>query len=110
MRQPLSVALLVLSLAWSFPASADVVGDVHDLALRTARAAGASPGAQADSLVVVDLAMFDAANAIERRYQSYRAQPAPPANADANAAALGAGCAALELLHPSQQAATAKAC
>jgi PAP2 superfamily len=103
------VVLLIPALTWTLPAEADVVGDVHDLALRTAIADGKAPAA-AGTLTIVDLAMFDAANAIERRYEPYRPQPSPPAGADANAAALGAGCAALAALHPAQQAATGKAC
>jgi hypothetical protein len=111
MRKWSFVALLIPALMWSLPSAADVVAEVHDLALRTARSAGPVPAAQAAyTLTIVDLAMFDAANAIEGRYQPYRTQPAPPANADANAAALGAGCAALTALIPSQQAATGKAC
>lgn len=102
-------ALLLATIALPLPAAADAVADVHDLALRTARAAGAA-GTAHMTLAVVDLAMFDAANGIERRYEPYRAQPLPPPAADPASAALGAGCAALAGLHPTQQAATAKAC
>ena len=109
MHKPLQPALLLTLIAWPLAATADMVGDVHDLALRTARAAGAA-GSAPYTLTLVDLAMFDAANAIERRYEPYRAQPTPPAGADANAAALGAGCAVIAALHPSQQAATGTAC
>jgi hypothetical protein len=109
MKKPLHPALLCIALAWPMAAAADLVADVHDLALRTARTAGAA-GNAAYTLTIVDLAMFDAANAIERRYEAYRVQPAPPPGADPGAAALGAGCAALAGLHPTQQAATAKAC
>ena len=109
MRRPLYPALLLATIAWPLSAAADTVADVHDLALRTARAAGAA-GSAPYTLTIVGLAMFDAANAIERRYEAYRTQPAPPTGADPGAAALGAGCAALAGLHPSQQAATAKAC
>ncbi len=109
MHKPIYPALLLATIAWPLPAAADMVADIHDLALRTARAAGAAGNAPY-TLTIVDLAMFDAANAIERRYEAYRTQPAPPPGADPGAAALGAGCAALAGLHPSQQAATAKAC
>jgi hypothetical protein len=109
MRKPHYPALVLAMIAWPLAAAADLVADVHDLALRTARAAGAAGNAPY-TLTIVDLAMFDAANAIERRYEPYRVQPAPPSGADPGAAALGAGCAALAGLHPSQQAAIAKAC
>ena len=109
MHKPLRTALILAALAWPMAAAADLVGQVHDLALRTARAAGAAGTAQY-TLTIVDLAMFDAANAIERRYEPYRAQAAPPAVADPAAAALGAGCAALAGLYPAQQAAASAAC
>jgi hypothetical protein len=109
MHKPLQPALLLAALAWPLAAAADLVGDVHELALRTARAAGAAGTAQY-TLAMVDLAMFDAANAIERRYEPYRALAAPPAGADPAAAALGAGCAALAGVHPAQQTATSTAC
>jgi hypothetical protein len=109
MHKPLRPVLLLALVAWPLAAAADLVADVHDLALRTARAAGAAGNAPY-TLTIVDLAMFDAANAIERRYEPYRAQPAPPSGADPGAAALGAGCAALAALHPAQQAVTGNAC
>ena len=107
MRIPaIAVVALAMSMA-ALPCAADVVGDVNDLALRTARA---TPPAVPRTLAIVNLAMFDAANAIERRYQPYRPQSAPPGGADADAAALGAGCAALAALHATQQADVAKTC
>ena len=92
-------------------ARADAVGDVHDLALVTARAAGAPPPAQNDTLTIVDVAMFQAANGVERRFRPYRAPPPrPPAGADSALAAVGAGCAVLAGLHPARQADVATGC
>jgi len=109
-RQALMFAMAVCSLGVPVPAGADAVTDVHDLALRTARAAGAG-GTAMRTLAIVDLAMFDASNAIERRYRPYRPQPEPPpAGADAATAAVAAGCAALNDLHASQRSATDAAC
>ncbi len=54
--------------------------------------------------------MFDAANAIDGRYRAYRAQAAPPAGVDADAAALGAGCVVLAGGFASQAAAVTTAC
>ncbi|HSV18938.1 MAG TPA: vanadium-dependent haloperoxidase [Casimicrobiaceae bacterium] len=107
-----ALAGVVLLAVFHTPACADAVGDVHDLALKTSRAAGTPPGAQLDTLVIVDLAMFDAANAIERRYRPYRthAAAAPAADGDAAAAAVAAGCAALVRWHPEQAAAATRAC
>ena len=112
MRYLHGVLAAALLLAGAHPSHADVVGAVHDLALRTARAAGASPAAQCDTLAVADLAMFDAANAIERRFEPYRlnSPSPPPAGADPAAAALGAGCGALAVLHPREAETTRRAC
>jgi len=101
-------AALLVTCTWSFGASAAVVDDVYDLAYRTARAG--PPPAAARTLALVSRAMFDAANAIDRRYQPYRPQAAPTAGASADAAALGAACAVLTALQPPQQANVAVAC
>ena len=107
MRVP-AVAVVVLAVSMATPpCAADVVGDVNGLALRTA---GATPPAVPRALAIVNLAMFDAANAIDRRFQPYRPQPDPPRGADADAAALGAGCAALAALFAARQADVATAC
>jgi len=112
LARSMGVSSMAVGLALApIPAAADAVGDVHDLALRIARAAGAPPPAQNDTLTMVDLAMFQAANGIERRFRPYRSPPAaPPANAAPAAAAVGAGCAALAQLHPGRQADIASGC
>ena len=106
MRISWRVVLLFASIVPA-PCRADVVNDVYDLAFKTAMA---TPPLALRTLAIVNLAMFDAANAIDRRYQPYRAQPVPPPGADANGAALGAGCAALEALQQVQRADIAKEC
>src|SRR5262245_40730624 len=62
------------------------------------------------TVAIVALAMFDAANAVERRYQPYMAQPSPPPGTDAEQAAIGAGCAALTAVRPAQEEAIRKEC
>jgi hypothetical protein len=62
------------------------------------------------TLAIVSLAMFDAANAVERRYQPYIAPPPPPAGTDAEQAAVGAGCAALAAVRAQQADAIRKDC
>ena len=95
-------ALVACALLWATPGHADVVSSVHELALR--HAGPSASNATIRAMAIVSVAMFDAANAIERRFEPYLPQAAPPANADAEAAALGAGCAAILLLQPAQQA------
>lgn len=105
----LQAALVIACTAFvATRATAAMVDDVYDLAFRTASAG--PPPAAARTLALATLAMFDAANAIERRYAPYRPQPVPPAGADADSAALGATCAVLAALQPPQQAEVAAAC
>ena len=109
-RTLFATLLVVITTASGTPRAADMVIDVYDLALRTARSAGVPPGAQFDTVTIVQLASYDAANAIAKRYRPFREQANPPPNADMQAAALGAACGALSMLHPAQQANTATAC
>src|SRR6478735_1279817 len=96
MRKVALLLLASLCAGMSVPCAADAVADVHALGLRTARSAGIPAGGAANTMVVATVAMFDAANAVEGgRYRAYRPQQTPPPGADANAAALGAGCAVL---------------
>lgn len=90
--------------------AADVVLDINELALRSALAARDSPGAQTRTLAIVHLAVFDAANAGERRYASYVAHSPKPTGTAPDTAALAAGCAALSALYPAQQPAIETAC
>lgn len=110
MRTSALRAALLTCWTWflACPAPAATVDDVYELAYRTATVG--PPPAAARTLALVSLAMFDAANAIERKYQPYRPQAAPPAGANVDAAALGAACAVLAALQPPQQADVATAC
>ena len=108
MQKPASLLLFSVALLCDVPCRADVVEKVNALALATAAPPGSNVALR--TLVVANLAMFDAANAITPRYTSYRVPPAPPANASPDAVALAAGCAAIAEFHPQQRAATAKSC
>lgn len=92
------------------PCVADTILEVDAVGQRAARSAGIPAAVAANTLVVASVAMFDAANAIEPRYRPYRAPSAPPAGADPDAAALGAGCAVLGIGFASQAEAIATAC
>src|SRR5262245_48516299 len=107
----LATLLFAASLGAISPAChADVLLDVHAIGVRAARSAGMPAGTATSHYTVASIAMFDAANAVEGRYRAYRTQPAAPANGDAQAAILGAGCAALAAAFASQAAAVTSAC
>lgn len=55
-----------------------------------------SPVQQTRAMAIVQVAIHDAVNAITRQYQRYRATEPPPAGASPEAAAIGAGYAALK--------------
>ena len=102
------MALLVVAATASAMCHADIVTDVNEAATKVA---GPPPAVTtADVLALTNLAMFDAANAIERRFVAYRPVASPPAGVRADAAALAAGCAALAALVPAQSAAVSTAC
>src|ERR1700681_3450189 len=64
----------------------------------TAAASAAALGER--EVAIVDLAMFDAVNSIERRYQPYLVQLTATEPASADAAAASAAATALGELHP----------
>src|SRR6188472_4605684 len=102
------MALLVVAATASAMCHADIVTDVNEAATRVA---GPPPAVTtANVLALTNLAMFDAANAIEKRFVAYRPVASPPAGVRADAAALAAGCAALAALVPAQSAAVSTAC
>ena len=87
LRSAYLAAMLLLVPATS---SADAVLDWNEIGLTAVLAArqGAPDGAR--SLAMMHLAMFNAVNAIEKRYVSYGQELKAPAGASANAAAAAA--------------------
>src|SRR5258706_10942797 len=79
---------------------ADTVTDWD--AKATAAASAAALGER--EVTIVDLAMFDAVNSIERRYQPYLEQLPTTEPASADAAAASAAATALAELHPESAA------
>jgi PAP2 superfamily len=71
-------------------AKADAVLDWNLIAVNTAVANGQSPFAQARSAAIVQLAVFEAVNAITRDYQPYLGNIVAPHGASADAAAIQA--------------------
>jgi hypothetical protein len=105
-----------LALAASVPfamqagaASADVIADWNEIALKTIVAVGQRPPDQSRSMAMVHLAMFNAVNAIDRRYAPYRFDARAPAATSGDAAAAAAARGVLVKLVPAQQAAVDKA-
>ena len=83
---------------------ANVVLDWNVTALTVAASPPISPPQQYRSLAIVHTAIFDAVNAIDRRYASYGPKVKAPAGASAEAAAAAAGHGVLSRLYPAQQA------
>jgi hypothetical protein len=93
-------AALLLTAA---PARADTVTDWNVIAIKATETAGAPVPVQMRAMALVHAAIFDAVNAIERRYSTYAVEvpPGPAASADAAAAAAAHGI--LERLYPMQK-------
>jgi len=108
MRASYLGAAAVAALALAQPASADTVCEWMDLANRlnfAAQAAGQTPD-QVRAATRTALAMFEALNAIDRRYQSYLGFPAAAdRSASSDAAAATAAYKVLVQHYPAQKAA-----
>ncbi len=85
-------------------ASADVVTDWNVTALNITQAAGVNALYQFRALAITHAAIFDAVNAIDRRYTTYAVNAKAPAGASLEAAAAAAGHGVLLRLYPAQQA------
>ena len=81
-------------------AKADVVLDWNAIAVQTAVANGQSPFAQARSTAIVQLAVFEAVNAIGRDYKPYLGMITASQGASADAAAIAAAHRVLSTYFP----------
>src|SRR5262249_14620695 len=100
MRIILPRLLLGLAIAWpATAASANVVVDWDTKAVTVIVKTTAAPLSQREA-ALVDIAMFDEVNAVDRRYRPYLAEltAAPPTSLESAAAAAGAGV--FIALHP----------
>ena len=91
-------------LAVASVARADVVTDWNQTAIRSTEIAGAPVPVQTRVMAIVHAAIFDAVNAIERKYAVYAVNVSAPAGASAEAAAAAAAHGVLEWLYPQQKA------
>jgi membrane-associated phospholipid phosphatase len=83
---------------------ADVVTDWNKIMLQTVLTAKTSPVVSTRVTAIVETAVFDAVNGIERRYTPIHVDFAAPAGASERAAAVQAAYATLVVLYPSQKA------
>ncbi len=97
----------VLGIALVLPAApaahADSVTDWNQTAIRSTEIAGAPVPVQTRVMAIVHAAMFDAVNAIERKYTAYAVDVTAPAGASAEVAAAAAAHGVLERLYPQQK-------
>ena len=105
-----SLALMLLSSAlFATSARADVITDWNTVALDAVIAAREGQPAQARSVTMVHVAMFEAINAIEQRYKPYLGKVPPSPDASPEAAAAAAARGILTQLYPSQNGSFDKA-
>ncbi len=95
--------LMVSLLFGSAAARADVVLDWNTIAVNTAVANKQNPFAQARYAAIVQLAVFEAVNAITGEYQPYLGTITAPPDASADAAAIEAAYQVLSTYFPGSQ-------
>lgn len=88
---------------------ADVVLDWNELGTAAVLAARQSPPEGARTMAMLHVAMFNAVNAVQRRYVSYEFRGRSPGGASAEAAAAAAAWAVLVRLFPDQREGLEKA-
>src|SRR4029453_16674218 len=86
----------------SVTASADVITDWNDKVVAAGVQARQAPFVHTRSVAIVHVAMFDALNAIDRRYTPYRVQVSPATGTSREVAAAAAAHFPLIRLYPDQ--------
>jgi hypothetical protein len=99
----LSVVAALLAIVFCNSARADEVTEWNEKAQQALLNANASPIASSRALAIVQVAVFDAVNGIERRYTPIHADFDAPRGASRRAAAVQAAYATLVKLFPSQK-------
>ena len=101
-RRTSSALLTALGLLLTLPrwASADTLWEWNDAALAATVAARQPPFVATRVMAILDVAMFDAANAVERRYAPYALREPPPPAASSEAAAAAAAHSVLTIVFP----------
>jgi hypothetical protein len=99
-------SLALVALLMAAPASANVITDWDDTALELIQGDAPAPPPQINPiggtriLTIMHIAMFEAVNSIDPRYEPYREQPARVANASPEAAATAAAATVLIKMLP----------
>ena len=94
---------VLISLGTTFGAHADAVSDWNAKAETIAVEKRMLPPPNARGMAIMHIAMFEAVNAIERRYSPYRLDLAAERGASKDAAAAAAAHAVLGALHPDHE-------
>jgi len=109
MRHILLAGAALAAVTWASPASADTVSDWWDTSNRYYNAGQGSPGPRSPDMerasTRATLAMFEAANAIDRRYHSYLGFPAASSPASQDAAVATAAYKVLMQHYPANKSA-----
>ena len=100
--RPALAAIALIGLAQ--PAAADVITDWNDRAVKHVLARNLAPPQAERIIAMAHLAMFDAINSIEHRYQPYVIQLAAGGSASKEAAAAAAAGSVLAATNPQTQA------
>jgi hypothetical protein len=103
MKYRLSATAAVLSATLAGTVRADVVTDWNQIMAQTALATKTSPLVTTRVAAIVQVAVFDAINGIERRYTPIHVKPNAPRGASRRAAAIQSAYATLLALYPSQK-------
>ena len=104
MQANLRTVVVAVALITPAPSAfADVIADWNEKAVAFVTPRMTPPAAQR-VVAMVQVAMFDAVNSIERRYRPYLVQLPAPAAASKEAAAAAAAGSVLASLHPQAQA------
>ena len=101
----IEIASMVLAMAVALPSrsQADEVTDWNQIMVQTVLNGKTSPVVSTRVTAIVEAAVFDAVNGIERRYTPIHVDFAAPAGASKRAAAVQAAYATLVVLYPGQK-------
>jgi len=102
LQRSIPVVVFAATLAQASVAFGDVVLDWNEIGLARAMAARQLPPDAARTMAIMHVAMFDAANAVEAKYQPYAYRGGRRAGASVEAAAVAAAHGALARLFPDQ--------
>lgn len=102
-NKALSATFTSAAMVLAVPTSANPINDVNDDLLKAIRLAATSPTSSGRNIAIVQLAMYDSANAASgTKFKPYAYAGPKVAGVSADAAALQAGYSAIKQLYPTQ--------